>query len=95
MRRVLGVHSPFFSAIVLLKSQPFVQGFRWFSRRNFGSLEEWKWKLPLEGWRILNGLRDQRGILEAVLPPLARETGTAVFRGLFPKPGASSRVIPS
>ena len=35
---VLGVDSPFFSAIVLFKNQPFPQGFWWFSRKK----DPWK-----------------------------------------------------
>ena len=35
----LGVDSPFISAIVLFKNQPFPQGSWWFSRKKEGSLE--------------------------------------------------------
>ena len=43
----LGVHSPFFSTIVLLKNQLFPLGFRWLSGKN-DPWKEWTCKCPLE-----------------------------------------------
>ena len=37
-KSILGVDSPFFSAIVLFENQPFPQGFWWFSRKK----DPWK-----------------------------------------------------
>ena len=48
---ILGVDSPFFSAIVLFKHRsPLPLGFWRFSRKE-DAWKEWKWKLPLEAWQ--------------------------------------------